>query len=112
MFEADITLHGIQYVNVNQVKSYCNDLRSLLSETDIAKSKAFLRSFVEKIVIEGSKCTIRYKLPVPATWQESEDLVLPIEPLSGAEGIRTPYLLNAIQSLSQLSYSPMRAHTI
>jgi hypothetical protein len=24
----------------------------------------------------------------------------------GAEGIRTPYLLNAIQSLSQLSYSP------
>jgi hypothetical protein len=25
---------------------------------------------------------------------------------SGAEGIRTPGLLNAIQSLSQLSYSP------
>ncbi len=27
--------------------------------------------------------------------------------LGGAEGIRTPYLFNAIQSLSQLSYSPM-----
>ncbi len=26
---------------------------------------------------------------------------------SGAEGIRTPGLLNAIQSLSQLSYSPI-----
>ncbi len=26
--------------------------------------------------------------------------------VGGAEGIRTPYLLNAIQSLSQLSYSP------
>jgi hypothetical protein len=25
----------------------------------------------------------------------------------GAEGIRTPYLLNAIESLSQLSYSPI-----
>jgi hypothetical protein len=26
--------------------------------------------------------------------------------INGAEGIRTPYLLNAIESLSQLSYSP------
>ena len=33
---------------------------------------------------------------------------LPIPPseLSGAEGSRTPDLLNAIQALSQLSYSP------
>ena len=28
-------------------------------------------------------------------------------PKSGAEGIRTPDLLNAIQALSQLSYSPL-----
>jgi hypothetical protein len=81
-----MTIHGVQYVDVDQVKSYCSDLRSLLSETDIVKSKAFLRSFVEKVVIDGSKCTIRYKLPVPTTWQESEDLVLPTEPSSGAEG--------------------------
>jgi hypothetical protein len=30
----------------------------------------------------------------------------PSDETSGAEGIRTPYLLNAIQALSQLSYSP------
>ena len=28
------------------------------------------------------------------------------EAFGGAEGIRTPYLLNAIEALSQLSYSP------
>ena len=43
----------------------------------------------------------------------SEYLSTAVEPLaaprpgaSGAEGIRTPDLLNAIQTLSQLSYSP------
>ncbi len=101
-----MTLHGVQYVDIEQVKSYCSDLRSLLADTDIVKSKAFLRSFVEKIVVDGGKCTIHYKLPVPATWQGSDDLVLPIEPSSGAEGIRTPYLLVANEALSLLSYSP------
>lgn len=57
-----------------------------MSESDIVQSKAFLRSFVEKIVIEGSKCTVYYKLPVPITWQKSEELVLPIEPFGGLSG--------------------------
>jgi hypothetical protein len=35
------------------------------------------------------------RLPIP-----------PPEPFSGAEGNRTPDLLNAIQALSQLSYGP------
>ena len=87
LLEAEMTLHGVQYVDVDHAKSYCSDLRNLLSETDIVKSKAFLRSFVEKVVIEGRKCTILYKLPVPATWQKSEDLVLPIEPSSGVVGL-------------------------
>jgi site-specific DNA recombinase len=95
LLEADMTLHGVQHVDKNQVKLYCDDLRRLLSETDIVKSKTFLRSFVEKIVIDVDKCTIYYKLPVPVTWHESEDLVLPIVPLSGAGGVRTPYLRDA-----------------
>jgi hypothetical protein len=90
LLEADMTIHGVQYVDAEKIKAYCSDLRSLLSETDIMKSKAFLRSFVEKVIIEGDKCTIRYKLPVPATWQQSEDIVLPIEPPSGAKRTRTP----------------------
>jgi len=98
LLEADMTIHGVQYVDADQIKSYCSDLRGLLCDTDIVRSKAFLRSFVEKVVIEGSECTIRYKLPIPANWQKSEDLVLPIEPLTGAGGIRTPYLLTASRS--------------
>ncbi len=106
LLEADMTIHGVQYVDADQIKSYCADLRGLLSETDIVKSKAFLRSFVEKVVIEASECTIHYNLPVPANWQKSDDLVLPIEPPSGAGGIRTPYLLRAKQTFSQVNYGP------
>jgi hypothetical protein len=72
LLEADMTLHGVQHVDAEQVKSYARDLRSLLTETDIVKSKAFLRSFVEKMVICGTTGTIYYKLPVPARWQETE----------------------------------------
>ena len=81
--------HGVQRVDTEQVKSYARDLRSLLTETDIVKSKAFLRSFVEKIVIHGTTGTIRYKLPVPARWQETDEVVLPIVPSSGEGRIRT-----------------------
>jgi len=48
LLEADMTVQGVQHVDAEQVKSYACDLRSLLTETDITKSKAFLRSFVEK----------------------------------------------------------------
>ena len=73
---------------------------------DVAKSKAFLRSFVEKIVIHGNTGTIYYKLPVPAQWQEKKDVVLPIVHPSGDRGTRTPDLCDANAALSQLSYIP------
>jgi hypothetical protein len=36
------------------------DLCLLLSEGDIIQSKAFLRSFIEKIVVDGNNATIHY----------------------------------------------------
>ena len=93
-------------LDAEQVKSYARDLRNLLNETDIVKSKAFLRSFVEKIVIRGTTATVYYKLPVPAQWQEKEDVVLPIVPPSGDRGTRTPNLCDANAALSRLSYIP------
>lgn len=78
-----MTLHGVQRADMEQVKSYANDLRSLLTETDITRSKSFLRSFVQKIVIHGDTVTIYHKLPVPASWKETEDVVLPIVPFGG-----------------------------
>ena len=45
--------------------TYAEDLKSLLEESDFAESKAFLRSFIKKIVISGEKATIYYNLPMP-----------------------------------------------
>ena len=105
--EAELILQGKPYIDISLVKSYAEDLKSLLEDSDFTESKAFLRSFVKKIVVDGEKATIYYKLPVPPDGKRQESLeVLPIVTPGGAEGIRTPYLLNAIQSLSQLSYSP------
>ena len=79
-----------------------HDLLSLLTETDVVISKGFLRSFIHRIVIEKMKGTIHYKLPVPHSWNEQDEFsVLPIEPPSGAGGIRTPDLLNASEALSR-----------
>ncbi len=40
--EADIVVQGVQYVDAEMVKSYAQDLRSLLEEADFTESKTFL----------------------------------------------------------------------
>ena len=78
-----------------------------MEEGDFIQSKTFLRSFVKKIIISGDKAKIQYHLPMPPDGKRTQEVgVLPIEHVGGAEGGRTPYLFNAIESLSQLSYSP------
>ena len=48
-----------------------------------------------------------YTLPMPPDGRTAEKIgVLPIVTFGGADGIRTHYLLNAIEELSLLSYSP------
>jgi site-specific DNA recombinase len=75
--------------------------------SDISDRKAFLKTFVKRIEIDGNSATVKYKLPMgPGSNGKDDASVLPNDIFGGAEGIRTPYLLNAIQSLSQLSYSP------
>ena len=89
------------------VKAYATELRSLLKSSNVAESKAFLRSFINKITIDGTKATISYRLPVPAPWKEVEEVgVLPTTTPSGDRGIRTPDLCDANAALSQLSYIP------
>ena len=79
----------------------------LLEDGNFIQSKAFLRSFVKKIIIDGDKAKIQYHLPMPPNGKRTQEVeVLPINTLGGAEGTRTPYLFNAIESLSQMSYSP------
>lgn len=89
------------------VRSYAEDLRSLLEESDFTERKAFLRSFVKRIDIDKDKATVHYHLPLPNNENRKvEAEVLPIDTFGGAEGTRTPDLLGASEALSQLSYSP------
>ena len=46
--EADMVVERVQHVEVEEVKSYAQDLRSLLEEGDFTQSKTFLRSFVKR----------------------------------------------------------------
>jgi site-specific DNA recombinase len=109
-FEADMVVQQIQHVDIETIQSYAQDLRSLFEETDLSLTKTFLRSFVKRIEINGGQGTIEYNLPVPLEEKKRLVGVLPIDTLSGPEGVRTPYLLNANQAFSQLNYGPLRGH--
>jgi site-specific DNA recombinase len=103
-----MVVEGVHHVEVEAVKSYAQDMRSFLEEADFALSKTFLRSFVRRITIEGNKAKIQYCLPMPPDGKKTQWVgVLPIVLPSGAGGIRTPYLLTASQTFSQVNYGPV-----
>ena len=105
--EAEMAAHGATHVDAETVKSYAEDLKSLLGEADITESKSFLRSFIKRIEINKSEAVIQYNLPVPPYWSEKQPVgVLPIDNNGGDRGIRTPDLCDANAALSQLSYIP------
>ena len=104
--EAEKITRGIKHVDAEVIKSHARDLKSLLEEADIAESKAFLRSFIKRIEIDKSQAVVHYSLPVPYGEGTRAVGVLPIDTPGGAGGIRTPYLLTASQTFSQLNYSP------
>ena len=104
--EADMVLEGVQHVNAETVKAYAQDLRSLLEESDFVQSKAFLRSFVKKIIINGETAKIQYHLPMPPDGKRTQEIgVLPIDTLGGPIGT-VPELLferkQLIPALQQL----------
>ncbi len=71
--------------------SYVTDLRNILDESEVAQRKAFLRSFVKKIVVEKEEVKLYYNLPVPPDGRKTDTVrVLPIDTPSGEEGTRTP----------------------
>lgn len=55
---------GNTQVDAKSVKSYAEDLKNLLDEANISESKAFLRSFVKQVVIDGEKVTVQYNIPI------------------------------------------------
>jgi len=88
--EAEMTLQGYQHLDTEAVNSYVTDLRNILDESEVAQRKAFLRSFVKKIVVEKERVKLYYNLPVPPDGRKMETVgVLPIDTPSGPKGIRT-----------------------
>ena len=63
--EVEMVVEGTETVDVDSVKSYAEDLRNVLDEIDSQERKAFLKSFVKHIVIEGENAVVHYKLPIP-----------------------------------------------
>ena len=47
------------------MSSVAQDLKSLLGDSDITESKAFLRSFIRLIEINSNAVIINYHLPLP-----------------------------------------------
>ncbi len=82
--EADMVVEGVELVDADVIKSYARDLKSLLEDTEITRRKAFIKSFVKRITVDGKNVKVNYKLPGSAGLSvESE--VLPIETFGGSK---------------------------
>jgi site-specific DNA recombinase len=89
--EAEKVKRGIKHVDAEVVKSYAADLKCLLEEANVVESKAFLRSFIKRIEIDGENARVHYILPMPPDAKIRESLgVLPMVTVGGEGGTRTP----------------------
>ncbi|MBA7695809.1 hypothetical protein ES703_104448 [subsurface metagenome] len=89
--EAEMVVRGVDQVDVAMVKTYAQDLRSLLEEADFTERKAFLRSFIKRIEVNRKQVIVHYNLPIPEDPKSRQEIgVLPIDTLGGEGGTRTP----------------------
>jgi hypothetical protein len=73
---------GQYKIDVEAIRSYVNDLANILEESEVAQRKAFLRSFIKKIVVDKDRAKLYYNLPVPPDGKKMETVgVLPIDNL-------------------------------
>ena len=86
------------------VKAYAEDLRSLLGEADFVGRKAFLRSFIKRIEVNGTQVKLQYNLPLPRRGKPREEIeVLPIDTLGGPSD---PIAQPKIETFFELSVVP------
>ncbi len=104
--------------DVKTISAYAKDMRDFLNESELTERRAFIESFVKEIIVMPGDALMRYTVPMPddslIPGRATEKVALNSSVLStvhdgGAGGTRTPYLFNAIEALSQLSYSPTPA---
>ncbi len=76
-----------ELVDEQAVNTYAEDMKGLLEEVDITERRAFPRSFVKRMEVNGDKATADYNLPVLWSKDVNEPVsVLPIDTSGGAGG--------------------------
>jgi hypothetical protein len=85
-------------------------MQTLLREGSLAEMMQLIKSFAREVEVVDGQVILGYTMAVgaPGSQRNKEVSVLAIESSGGAGGTRTPYLFNAIEALSQLSYSPTK----
>ena len=101
--------------SADTIATFAADMSEFLKTSELTETKAFVRSFVKEIEVKPGKAAIVYSIPTPqdspigganAVEVALNGGVRSTVRHGGAGGTRTPYLFNAIEALSQLSYSP------
>ncbi len=57
------------------IAAFAKDMAKYLSASDIAESKAFIRSFVREVAVASGMATIRYTIPISQSTTKTEVLM-------------------------------------
>ncbi len=106
--ECHLSDRKVEPADLKRVMAYVDNFRNTLDIGTFSERKAFIRSFVRSIKIKSDDAQMRYTMPLPPdSLPDESGRVLYSVRYGGAGGIRTPYLLTASQTFSQLNYSPI-----
>ncbi len=100
----------------DMIAAFAEDMSDFLLTSELTETRAFLRTFIQRIEVRPGRAMIRYTIPMPKDSPIGRSDCAEVGLKGGvrksvrdggAGGTRTPDLLTASQTLSQLSYSPM-----
>ena len=101
--------------SADTIAAFAEEMSEFLKTSELTETRAFVHSFVKEIDVKPGKAAIVYSIPTPDDspmgGADSAEIALnggvrKSVRHGGAGGTRTPYLFNAIEALSQMSYSP------
>lgn len=70
-----LDLNGFPKVSEKDIKPYVRDLQNTLKTGSIVEQKAFLRSFINKIIIDNKTATIEYTFPVNKQGKNNQEVL-------------------------------------
>ncbi len=67
----------VELADMETVKSYVEDLRNLLEDSQLTERKSFIKSFVREVRVTGTEVLLSYNIPLSAGLASQETLVVP-----------------------------------